>query len=295
LAACGLLIVACLLVNTPPRPVPAAAPALADSAVFGLDRVWALHLQVSAKEYEAIQPPAGFGFGFGFPGGPQPPKAKAKEKRDRDRNLFGIEFPWVHGDLTAGGKTYKKVGLRYDGNATYFASAADAKRPFRIDIDRHGRQHFHGLATINLHPGSMDPSRGRQALAYAVFRSAGVLAPRTAYAEVTLTVPGRYNKEYLGLYTVVEQVDRVFVRDRFKTDRGLLLKPQRLRGIDYLGDEWARYRGQYQPQSEPTKEQARRVIAFARLVNNSSDRQFEKEIGSYLDVDAFLRFLAANA
>ena len=39
----------------------------------------------------------------------------------------------------------------------------------------------------------MDPTRGREALAYAVFRAAGVPAPRTAFAEVTLTVPGKYD------------------------------------------------------------------------------------------------------
>ena len=39
-------------------------------------------------------------------------------------------------------------------------------------------------------------------------RAAGVPAPRTAYAEVTLTVPGKFDREYLGLYTVIEQVDK---------------------------------------------------------------------------------------
>ncbi len=129
-----------------------------------------------------------------------------------------------------------------------------------------------------------------------MFRAAGVPAPRTAFAEVTLTVPDRYKKEYLGLYTLVEQVDRRFLKDHFQTDKGLLMKPSRLRGgIEYLGDDWDKYTGQYQPQSEATKEEARRVIEFARLVNEGSDEQFRKEIGSYLDVNEFLRFLAANA
>jgi CotH kinase protein len=42
-------------------------------------------------------------------------------------------------------------------------------------------------------------------------------------------------------------------------------------------------------------EQKKRFIAFARLVNKADDEQFKKEIASYLDVDAFLRFLAVNA
>ena len=54
----------------------------------------------------------------------------------------------------------------------------------------------------------MDPAKGREVLAFSVFRAAGVPAPRTAFAEVTLTVPGKHDKEFLGLYAVVENVDR---------------------------------------------------------------------------------------
>src|SRR5205085_2703235 len=40
--------------------------------------------------------------------------------------------------------------------------------------------------------------------------------------------------------------------------------------------------------------QAQRVIAFAKLVNLSADDAFNKEIGDYLDLDLFLRFMAVN-
>jgi putative membrane-bound dehydrogenase-like protein len=257
--------------------------------VFGLDRVLALHLSLTPREYEALQPIGG----FGFPGGQAPPRPK--DKRARERNLFGVEFPWCEGDLTVGGKTFKKVGLRYDGNATWFASGPDIKKPFQIQLDRHVRQHFQGLSTLNLHSGVMDTSRGREVLASSVFRAAGVPAPRTAYALVTLSVPGKYDKEYLGLYTLTENVDGRFLADRFGTDKGLLMKPFQVRSVEHFGDDWERYKGLYRPQSEPTKKQAERVIAFARLVNRAGDDEFNKEIDSYLDVDAFLRFLAANA
>jgi putative membrane-bound dehydrogenase-like protein len=295
--ACGALSAAYLLRHSPIDGALAADGEKASKkapppkGLFGPSKVWSFHLDISAKEYQALQPIGG----FGFPGGPRPPKPDKKDRRPRDRNLFGLEFPWVHGDLTAGGKTYKKVGLRYDGNGTYFASAFDAKRPLRVQLDRHARQHFGGLTTFNLHAGALDPTRGRETLAYAVFRAAGLPAPRTAYTEVTLSVPGRYKKEYLGLYTLVEEVDRKFLRDRFKSDKGLLLKPRFLRGIDYLGAEWGKYKGQYQPQGGASDKQARRVIAFAKLVNQVGDKQFRTEIGSYLDVEGFLRFLAANA
>jgi putative membrane-bound dehydrogenase-like protein len=267
----------------------------AGAEVFAANKVWALHLEVAAKEYVAMQPPAGGGFG---PGGPvQPPKGKADagDRRPSERNLFGMEFPWAQGELTALGKTYKKVGVRYAGDAQYLAAARNLKRPLRVELSRFENQQLDGLQNLNLHGGALDATRARETLAYAVFREAGVPAPRSALAEVTLTVPGKYDKELLGLYTLVEDVDKAFLERHFKSARGLVLKPARMRGLDYLGDDWDKYKGNYQPRSEPTKEQAKRVIDFARLVNQAGDAQFAKEIDSYLDVDEFLRFAAANA
>ena len=54
----------------------------------------------------------------------------------------------------------------------------------------------------------------------AAFRDAGVPAPRTALAEVTLSVPGKHDKAFLGLYTVVEGVDAEFLASRFGSTRG---------------------------------------------------------------------------
>src|SRR5262249_30689367 len=161
-----------------------------------------------------------------------------KDKRDSERNLFGTEFPWVQGEFTVAGKTYKKVGIRYAGDVTYFASSRGLKRPLKIEFNRHGDQQFHGLTSLQLHAMPLDQAKAREAVAYAVFRAAGVPAPRTAFAEVTLTVPGKYDKEYVGLYTLVESVDKRFLQDRFQTDKGLLMKPFRVRGIDYLGEDW---------------------------------------------------------
>src|SRR5437868_12677515 len=136
------------------------------------------------------------------------------------------------------------------------ASSRSAKRSLKVELDHFDENaaKFHGIRKLNLNCGAMDPTKGREALAFAALRAAGVPAPRTAYAEVTLTVPGKFDREYLGLYTLVENVDRRFLEDRFQTDKGLLMKPFRLRGIDQLGDDWERYKGPYQPQSEPAKE-----------------------------------------
>jgi spore coat protein CotH len=271
----------------------AKAPAK-DKTPFGLTKVHRLHLHLSAKEWGKMQPAAPR-FGW-VPGPPAQPKAQGKAE-DKHRGGFGMEFPWARGELTIDGKALEDVGLRFKGNFTYMASSGGLKRPIKIDLARHvSGQRYAGLKKLNLNNGVTDPSKAREVMACAVFRAAGVPAPRTAYAEVTLTVPGKYDREFVGLYIFVEQVDRVFLEDRFKNGKGMLLKPEGLpNGLAYLGEDWKRYQQNYRPRVEPDSKQQKRLIDFARLVNQAEDDRFRKEIGSYLDVDAFLRFLAANA
>jgi putative membrane-bound dehydrogenase-like protein len=294
--SCGLLTLALLLAGAQPVRRAAADDPKPGQALdaFGPTKVWAVHLEIPAKEFEAMQPALG---GFGPPPKKDDRKDQKKDtkKRDGEKNLFGTEFPWVEGDFAANGQTLKKVGVRYSGDITYFVSTRGLKRPLKIAFDKFGGQPFNGLSAVQLHAMPLDPSKAREALAYSVFRAAGVPAPRTAFAEVMLTVPGRHDKEYLGLFTVVEDVDGHFLADRFGSDQGLLMKPFRVRGIDFLGDDWDRYKGQYQPQREATKDEAKRVIEFAKLVNQATDAEFKKQIGEFIDVDAFLRFVAANA
>jgi spore coat protein CotH len=265
----------------------------AGKGLFGLTRVHQFHLEFSAKEWARLQPAAPR-----FPLRPGGGPANAQEKAaDTHRGGFGMEFPWARGELTALGKTCKDVGLRYKGNFTYMASSRGLKRPWKIELGRHVEgQRFLGLKKLNLNNGHTDPTKAREALSYAVFRAAGVPASRTAFAELTLTVPGKYDKEYVGLYTLVEQVDRIFLQDRFKSRKGMLLKPEGLPGgLPHFGEDWKQYAPRYRPRGEPDKKQQKRLIDFTRLINKADDARFRKEIGSYLDIDPFLRFLAVNA
>lgn len=275
----------------------------AASDVFGLDKVHEFHLELTAREWERLQMVrGGMPFGMGGFGGPkkQPESPKVppgEESLEFHKSAgFGTEFPWAHATLSAAGKTYKNVGIRYKGNGSYMTSGNVLKRNFRIDLDHYDKDlRFQGLKTITLNAGAMDPGRLREALAYAVYREAGVPAPRTAFAQVTLTVPGKLDKEFVGLYTFVEHVDKTFLKDRFTSNKGVLLKPERMRGLEYLGEDWGPYKARYQPKHEPSKKESKRVIEFVRLVNRADDAKFQNEIVSYLDVEKFLRFLAVTA
>jgi spore coat protein CotH len=271
---------------------------LSGEGVFGLAKIHDFHLELSAKDWEIMQATKVSGPFFGGPGGFKKPDDKPADKQiDVHKGSgFGVEFPWAHANFTAQGKTYKNVGARYKGNFTFMASAKLLRKPLQIDLEHYAEdQRFQGLKKINLANGVTDPERLRETLSFAVFREAGVPASRTAYAEVKLTVPAKYDKEYVGLYTMIEHVGSAFLKDHFKSAKGLLLKPEGIRGLEYLGENWEPYQQRYRPKTDASKKQQKRLMDFTRMLNKANDAEFRKKIGSFLDVDEFLRFLAANA
>lgn len=176
-------------------------------------------------------------------------------------------------------------------------SAQSLKRPFKIDFNHYVEgQKFFGLTTVDLSNNMNDTSQLRETLAYSIFHDAGVPAARTAFVKLYLTVPGKYDNQYLGLYTLVEQVNKPFLKDHFKKSaKGMLLKPERVKDLPYLGEDWDRYKAQYRPKTDASEAQQRRLIEFTKLINQADDARFRREIDSYLDVDEFLRFVAVNA
>ena len=134
----------------------------------------------------------------------------------------------------------------------------------------------------------------RESLAYDVFRRAGVPAPRTAYAELYLTVPGQYQHEYAGLFTIVEQINQQFFKDRWGHKVGVLVKPEGLHGMPDLGDDWRSYVDPYAAKITAKPQDAARLIDFIQFAAHADDAEFARHIGDYLDLDEFLRFLAAE-
>ena len=117
-----------------------------------------------------------------------------------------------HAELRAEAMLLRDVAVRFKGSGSYMMSAQTVKRPFRIDLDRYVEgQEFKGVKNLSLGNLALDPTATREALSYAVYREAGVPAPRTAYVRLTLSVPGKYDREFLGLYALVETIDKPFL------------------------------------------------------------------------------------
>ncbi len=240
------------------------------------------------------------GAGPGEPGGPRgrmggPPLQGAEGKRNGLASAMGVEFRYVHADLDFAGRTFKEVAVRYKGNGTFMESRGSLKRSLKLQFDRFvpGRK-LAGVTTLNLHNCVTDASWMNEVLSHRLFRDASVPASRTAYAQVYLSVAGQYTNHYVGLYSLVENVDNCFARDRFGTKKGAIFKPVTRQLFEDMGDDWAAYRQAYDPKTPVSAEETGRVIAFSKLVSHASDAEFAARLEEFLDLDEFARFMAVT-
>jgi hypothetical protein len=102
------------------------------------------------------------------------------------------------------------------GNRT----ATAPKRSWKINFEPgEDDDRLAGMERINLKAMYNDPSQMREALAWRLFAKAGVPSPRHTYAKLAI------NDRYLGLFSVIEQIDKRFLKDHFGEDqRGNLYK-----------------------------------------------------------------------
>ena len=277
---------------------PTNVTSITQAEFFSPTKVWKAHLTMTAAAWEAMQPRQGAGGGgFGFGGG-----GARFLGREGGRNGVagrqGIEYDYVSATLQIDDWTFRDVAVRYKGNGSYLRAtrAGSDKISLKVDLNKNVKgQKLTGLTTINFQNNITDAGWMNEVLAYRLYRDAGALAPRTAYAQVYLTIEGQAEKRYLGLYSISENVDENFADDRFGTKKGAIFKPSTQELFTDWGADWSAYNQSYDPKTDLTEAQKQRVMAFGRLVSKATDEEFAAQIGDYLDLDDFARYFAVLA
>jgi len=187
------------------------------------------------------------------------------------------------------------VAVRVKGNGTYLSSLYGDKRAYKVDLNKFTKgQQLAGTTMLTFNNLVNDYSCLSDALAYEFYREAGVPAPRTAYAYLSASVEQGWDRKPLGLYLMVEAVDARFGLDRFGFKKTPLFKPVTYELFKDLGDRWPPYEAFYDLKTQATTAQQRRLIELARLVTHASDAEFARQVGEFLDLEEFARYLACE-
>jgi spore coat protein H len=167
------------------------------------------------------------------------------------------------------------------------------KCSLKIHLNKFAKgQSLDGVTMLTLQNNVTDLSEMNEVLAYRLYRDAGVPAPRTAYARVFVTVPDKYERKYIGLYSMTEEVDKQFERRNLGSRRGAIFKPVTPSLFTDLGADWAAYNQIYDPKVAMYEEQKKAVVDLSHFVTHTDDATFAAHIGEFIDLPEFARFMA---
>jgi spore coat protein CotH len=129
--------------------------------------------------------------------------------------------PIVRADFWFDGEPYKNVAIRTKGMNSLMTSQGSARLPLKVDFNFFiSAQTFRGIRKLCLNNGVSDPSFIREVLGYELFEQMDLPTPRRGFADIWV------NDIHLGLYTIVEAVDKPFLRRNFGNAEGNLYKPE---------------------------------------------------------------------
>jgi hypothetical protein len=159
------------------------------------------------------------------------------------------------------------------GNRTLYAPKASWKFNFETGDDDSA---LVGMRRINLKAMYNDPSQMREALVWRLFNRIGVPAPRHTFGKLA------FDAGYRGLFSVIEEVDKRFLKDHFgENHRGNLYKA-------YCGDKGCATLEHWSKDGDDSGRQyftAGRKDLTYRLKTNEDDRK----ANTYDDLAAFIR------
>ena len=202
-----------------------------------------------------------------------------------DNTYYPCDFRWRDTVL-------RNIGIRSRGTG----SRSGVKPGLRVDFDRYVTdQKFVGLKSFVLRNNTQDASNLHERLSMLLFRRLGRQASREAHTKLYI------NDQYAGLFSIVESVDKSFLKRTFNEDEGWLYK------YDYPADANPYYfedRGSnpssyvplpFKPETHETDPRPEFIVQLVQAINQStSTAAFRTAIADYLDLKNFLRYVAVE-
>jgi spore coat protein CotH len=175
-------------------------------------------------------------------------------------------------------------------------SRSKDKPGLRLDFDPFSDrpQRFLGLKSCVLDNLVQDPSMLRERLSMQLFERLGLPVSRETNTRLYV------NDQYLGLYTIVESVDKDFLKRNFGENDGYLYEYQWMYPyyFTWLGEDLSRYEELFDPKTHEKDSKTALygpIEAMIRAINQSGQENLESSMGGYLDLRMFVTLVAVES
>jgi CotH protein len=192
-------------------------------------------------------------------------------------------------DLRWRDQTVRNIAVRSRGNG----SRNGTKPGLKFDINYYtADQRFLGLKNLVLRNNTQDASNMREFLSMKFFRRMNLAAPRESFTRLYV------NSTYMGLYTIVEDIDKDFLSKHLGEDNGWLYEydfdeTNRVPyAFEYLGSDPAKYVPlPFKAQTHESDPRGDVVERFIWTINEAGAAAWRQSMEEFLDLKKFMRHL----
>jgi len=228
-------------------------------AIYELDHVLDIKIEIDEKDWEKIR----------------------YEGRGVASMMSGCiedyQYTYVKATVTVDGEKFENVGVRKKG---FLGSLSALKPSLKLNFGKFvDGQTYSGMKRLTLNNDKQDPSHTHQVMSYALFRKAGVPAPRCNFAKVTV------NGVALGIYSNVESIKKPFLLRNFGNDDGNLYEGQ---VADFTPKQVVKFQLKTNEKDTDGLAELQKVVEALYV----TDTDLKKSLEKVLDLDAFFTFWA---
>ena len=214
-----------------------------------------------------------------------------RHQRKTRHSAYGMEncrdapipnpYSWFPGTVTIDGDEVGVIGVRKKG---HLGSQSTLRPSLKLKLDEYVEGNaWRSLSRLALNNSKQDPSYARTCLTYALFRRAGVPAPRCTFAHVTV------NGADLGPYLAVEEVDEEFARRNFDDATGNLYEGT---SSDFRAEFIGGFEQETNQDTDPSRDDLRAVLD---VLDTAAKPDLLAALDGVVDLDEFYRFWAAES
>jgi CotH kinase protein len=194
--------------------------------------------------------------------------------------------------LTWQGITLKNVGIRSRGNG----SRSGTKPGLRVDIDHYapGQRFLTVLKSFVLRNNTQDASNMHERLAMKLLGRMDFAAPRETFARLYV------NDTFVGLYTIVEAIDKPFLTRTMGENDGYLYEYDYDAGdepyhLEYRGSDPGLYSPKpFKPSTHEKDPDPKPLEAMIKIVSETPDGDFQRKMADYIDLKSFMQYVAVE-
>lgn len=200
---------------------------------------------------------------------------------------FNLSTQSMMANIIIDGTVINAIGVSLKGNSSF--GYPGQKKPIKLAFNQYvSGQKYDGMKTLNLNNNMLDPTQMREKLMLDFLNEKGLSAPRCSYAKVS------YNGSYVGLYKLVEQIDKTFLNTHFGNNGGNLFKGDPHGELNWIDNNPASYYPYYELHTNTVVNNWSDLVNLIDNINNTPAPDFLDSLETNLNTTPMIQQWAAR-